>query len=95
VTQQDVLSVMENEMSNCSTHCRDPYCMGCECSPECGYWDEQPNVLAERNRIIELLQDGAYLCGKGSREYGVRCAWKIANGECRCKDIIALIKGEK
>lgn len=43
-------------MNNHSTHCKDPGCYGCECTPDCDYWDDEPNVLAERERIIALLE---------------------------------------
>lgn len=42
-------------MSEHSTHCKDPHCYGCSCTPDCDYWDEEPNVLAERERIIKIL----------------------------------------
>jgi len=28
-------------MSEHSTHCRDPHCYGCTCTPDCDYWDEE------------------------------------------------------
>lgn len=43
-------------MTSHSTHCQDPYCDGCSCTPECYLWDEEPNVQAERERIIELAR---------------------------------------
>ena len=46
-------------MSEHSTHCRDPHCFGCSCTPDCDYWDEEPNVMAERERIITLLETEA------------------------------------
>lgn len=39
-----------------STHCDSISCLGCECTPECDYWDEEPNVLKERERIISLIE---------------------------------------
>jgi len=49
----------------------------------------------ERERIIKSLQDQAVLCGKGSRDHGMRCALRIVGGGCNCNEVIALIKGEK
>ncbi len=42
-----------------SVHCDDWGCGGCQCTPDCDYWDEEPNVLAERERIIALLETEA------------------------------------
>lgn len=39
-----------------SVHCDDWGCGGCQCTPDCDYWDEEPNVLEERKRIIALLE---------------------------------------
>lgn len=46
-------------MSDHATHCKDPHCFGCSCTPDCDYWAEEPNVLVERNRIIALLEEEA------------------------------------
>jgi len=58
------------------------------------YYREQGRKQ-EQERIIKLLQDQAVLCGKGSREHGLRCALRIVGGGCNCNEVIALIKGEK
>jgi hypothetical protein len=50
----------------------------------------------ERERIINLLQDQAVLCGRsGSQGHGLRCALRIVGDGCNCNEVIALIKGEK
>jgi len=43
-------------MTDHATHCKDPHCYGCSCTPDCDYWIDEPNVLAERERIIAQLQ---------------------------------------
>ena len=43
------------DMREHSNHCNDPFCYSCDCTPECDYWPDEPNVMVERNRIIDLI----------------------------------------
>lgn len=76
-------------MSEHATHCKDPHCYGCSCTPECDYWAEEPNVLTERERIIALLE-----ADMGNIRDGKCISTNHYPETCHC-DIIALIKGEQ